>query len=98
MSGTVDSSEGRSVRFFHSERVDGELLTDRTVGLLTIDAERLRSIEKDGQKLDIEVVGALRFDDDVSADLAAAALHRVRVWGRLRAPSGVRDVLRSLAR
>lgn len=51
-----------------------------------------------GQQLDIYVLGAITFADDVTPELAERVIGRFRLRGKLSAPPGVREVLERKAK
>lgn len=55
----------------------------------------LEKVFAGGQVLDIYVLGACIFADDVTPDLVERAVHSFRLWGKLSASPEVREVLKS---
>ena len=63
------------------------------LGLQHLRREDLERAVADGQKLRIHVVGLARIADDVSPDLARAAIESVEVLGAFHASAAVRQAL-----
>ncbi len=64
-----------------------------TVGLQHYSREDLESAVATGQRLRIQVVGLARIADDVSPDLARAAIDSITVLGAFQASTAVRQAL-----
>jgi len=64
-----------------------------TVGLQHFGRADLERIVASGQRLRIQVVGLARIGDDVSPELARAAIEAVTVLGAFQAPAAVRRAL-----
>lgn len=64
-----------------------------TLGLLHCSRADLEQAVKSGQRLRIEVVGLARIANDVSPELARAAIESVSVLGAFHAPAPVRRAL-----
>ncbi len=55
------------------------------LGAAVIGREELERRVETGRPLDIRVVGVLKLEDDVTPELARAAIHAVSVFGKFRA-------------
>jgi len=64
-----------------------------TVGLQHLGRAELERAVAAGQPLDVQVVGLARIGDDVTPELARAAIRSVTVLGAFQAPPAVRRVL-----
>ena len=64
-----------------------------TVGLQHISRADLERAVAAGQRLQVQVVGLARIADDVTPELARAAIESVTVLGAFQAPSAVRRAL-----
>jgi Arc/MetJ-type ribon-helix-helix transcriptional regulator len=64
-----------------------------TVGLQHFGRTELERVVASGQQLQIQVVGLARIADDVSPELALAAIGSVTVLGAFQAPAAVRRAL-----
>lgn len=64
-----------------------------TVGLQQFGRADLERVAASGQRLQIQVVGLARIADDVSPELARAAIDSVTVLGAFQAPAAVRRAL-----
>jgi Arc/MetJ-type ribon-helix-helix transcriptional regulator len=64
-----------------------------TVGLQHFGRTELERVVASGQQLQIQVVGLARIADDVSPELARAAIDSVTVLGAFQAPAAVRRAL-----
>lgn len=65
------------------------------LGLLQLDRDALERAVASGQRLNIQVVGLARIADDVSPELALAAIESVCVLGAFHATPAVRQALAS---
>ena len=63
------------------------------IGVMLLGRPELERAVQQGKRLRIFVVGILRIDNRVTADLADAAIEHVQVLGSLRAPQDVLDRL-----
>jgi Arc/MetJ-type ribon-helix-helix transcriptional regulator len=61
-----------------------------TMGVVIYSRQHLEKVVASGEQLDIRVVGVLVIDDDVSLDLARAAIRSVSVFGKFRAQPEIR--------
>lgn len=64
-----------------------------TVGLQHIAREDLERAVSEGRRMNVQVVGLARIADDVSAELALAAIESVTVLGAFQASAAVRTAL-----
>lgn len=64
-----------------------------TVGLQQVTRADLERAVANGQRLQIQVVGLARIADDVTPELARAAIDSVTVLGAFQAPAAVRAAL-----
>ena len=64
-----------------------------TVGLQHFSRADLERVVAAGQRLQVQVVGLARIADDVTPDLALAAIESVTVLGAFQAPAAVRRAL-----
>ena len=64
-----------------------------TVGLQQLNRADLERAVASGQRLQIQVVGLARIADDVTPELARAAIDSVTVLGAFQAPAAVRAAL-----
>lgn len=62
----------------------------RIIRLRRKDLEKLKA---DGRKTDLEVVGMLYADEDVSADLVRETVSSTKIYGRILGSSDVRAAL-----
>lgn len=63
------------------------------VGSTSYDSEALEEVCAEGETLKIGVIGSLVLEDDVSPELALAAIKSIRVLGSFRASDDVREAL-----
>ena len=63
------------------------------IGVMALNRSYLEQVVRDGKRLAIVVVGIFRLADDVSPELADAAIERAQVLGSVRAPQAVLDRL-----
>lgn len=68
------------------------------LGVLELDADHLRKKVAQGEVMSIKVIGLLTIADDVTPDLALAALGSVTVRGTFNAPAAVRAALAEAGR
>ncbi len=68
------------------------------LGVLLYDSRDLGRAVENGEMIDVKVIGLLKLADDVTADLALAALRRVMVRGSFDAPADVRAALAEAGR
>ena len=59
------------------------------VGYQLLTRGELEEWKEEGKQLDLFVVGVLRIQNNVSAELAEATIARVRIFGSLRGPADV---------
>jgi Arc/MetJ-type ribon-helix-helix transcriptional regulator len=64
-----------------------------TVGMTILNRRELESRVAANKPLDIRVVGVLKIDDDVTPELAKAAIKSVSVFGKIRARPEVMSVI-----
>lgn len=64
-----------------------------TVGMTILSRKELENRVAANKPIDIRVVGVLRIDDDVTPDLAKAAIKSVSVFGKIRAKPEVMSVI-----
>ncbi len=62
----------------------------RTVRLKRGDLEKLKA---DGKKTDIELVGLLYADEDITPELIEQTVSRTKIYGRIIAMPGVKQAL-----
>lgn len=65
------------------------------IGVLIYTAQDLNRYRDAGERLDIRVVGMLVFDESVTPDLAQAVVRSIHIFGVVRAPAAVKEVLSS---
>ena len=63
------------------------------LGLQHVTRAELERVRAAGQMLNIQVVGLVRIDDDVTPELARATIETVKVLGALHASQAVRQAL-----
>ena len=63
------------------------------LGLMVLTRSHLEDVVRDGKRLKVFVVGILRIDSRVSADLADRAIEHVQVLGSIKASAEVLDRL-----
>ena len=63
------------------------------LGLQHVTRAELERVRAAGQMLNIQVVGLVRIDDDVTPELARATIETVKVLGALHASKAVRQAL-----
>ena len=68
------------------------------LGVLELDAATLRRKIENGEGADVKVIGVLILTDDITPDLALAALHSVTVRGSFHAPADVKAALAEAGR
>jgi Arc/MetJ-type ribon-helix-helix transcriptional regulator len=64
-----------------------------TVGMTILNRRELESRIAANKPIDIRVVGVLKIDDDVTPELARAAIKSVSVFGKIRARPDVMSVI-----
>ena len=80
----------RSVLEANPEPVDRVVVSGGArVGYRLLTRGELEEWEASGRQVDLFVVGVLRIQNNVSADLAEATIARVRIFGSLRGPAEV---------
>jgi hypothetical protein len=86
---------GGGLALFRYLRIDTDAGHGRVivVGMQSFNREDLERLRDKGVKLNVDVVGVLRFTSDVNADLVEATIGQRRVVGLTLAPNGVREVL-----
>lgn len=67
-----------------------------TVGMAIYHRDDLEKAVGKGEPLDIRVVGLLVIGDDVTAELARAAIRSVSIFGRVRASDEVKSAIMSM--
>ena len=82
----------RQVLEVHDETVQRVVHTAR-IGYQLLTKAELETARNAGRKLSVFVVGVLRITNNVSPDLADAAIDRIRILGAVRGPD---DVLRRI--
>ena len=77
-----------------------QVITRKTLvlGIQQYSAADLEAVVGSGEQLDIRVLGLVVFADDVSAELASAAVGSLTVLGAMHAPAAVKTALRSRLR
>lgn len=68
------------------------------LGVMELDANYLRRKIEAGEVVDVKVIGVLILADDITPDLALAALHSVTVRGSFHAPAEVKAALAEAGR
>jgi len=68
------------------------------LGVMELDAAHLRKQIKKGEGIDVKVIGVLILADDVTPNLALAALGSITVRGSFRAPADVKAALAEAGR
>lgn len=68
--------------------------TGVVVGSITYSRRDLERLVERAERLSLNVLGQIAFEDDISADLADLAIARFRHRGSLTAPAAVREVLK----
>ena len=68
--------------------------TGVVVGSVTYSRRDLERLVERAERLSLNVLGQIAFEDDISADLADLAIARFRHRGSLTAPAAVREVLK----
>lgn len=63
------------------------------IGVFYFNRADLEAVKAEGKMLTITAVGLLQFSDDVSPELAAETIERIRIRGVFRAPEVVKQVL-----
>jgi Arc/MetJ-type ribon-helix-helix transcriptional regulator len=63
------------------------------LGVLVFSRQSLEQCRSKGEKIDVRVVGAAYFDDDISPALARETIRSVKVHGVLRARQALKDAL-----
>lgn len=70
------------------------VVSEARVGYQLVTVGELETARRAKVRLDFFVVGVLRIMNGVSADLAAATIERIRIFGSVRASEPVLEVLR----
>ena len=63
------------------------------IGILSYSREELEKVVKEGKKLHIKVIGALRIGNDVTPELANQAIKEINLAGIFRAQNEVKQIL-----
>lgn len=84
---------GGGVRLFQLFRAKDGRAKQIAVGVLSYDRADLEALRESGLVLDITVIGVLLFGTGVTPALLDATVRRVKVVGRVVAPSWVRTTL-----
>lgn len=80
----------RSVLEANTEPVDRVVVSGGArVGYQLLSRGELEEWRAEGQQVDLFVVGVLRIQNNVPADLAEATIARIRIFGSLRGPADV---------
>lgn len=90
------SRRNRTLILRHDEELVGEVTRVRCKGVVWYDAYELRQCIALGQKVDLDVQGALVFARDVTAELVSRAFSRGVVRGMLFGPEGAKRALLAL--
>lgn len=78
----------------HAEAIRQTVLRKRFVtGLQTYSRAELEGVVADGEQLDIHVLGLAKIEEDVTPELALAAIASIRVLGAFIASPAVRNAL-----
>lgn len=84
---------------FHEQRITRILEVEALqLGYLFVDRATLDRARDEEKRITIRLVGTLRFADDVDADLAEDTLAGITVYGAIRGPADVIDLVRGRAR
>jgi len=78
----------RAVLEMHEDTVQ-RVVHSAMVGYQLLPRSELEVARRNGRKLSLFVVGVLRIPNTVSADLADAAIDRIRILGAVRGPDDV---------
>lgn len=80
----------------HSDEIKN-ITTEKIIamGIVGIGRKELELLKAQGKKYSIELAGLLIIFDDVSAELANDTFDKVKVYGVIRAPQAVKDVLKN---
>ncbi|NGM83177.1 CopG family transcriptional regulator [Paenibacillus sp. 7124] len=68
------------------------------MGVLEFNRERLEEVKRSGKTLDIKLIGALIVSNDVTPSLAKDTFGKLKLYGILRAPNEVKQILQDLSR
>lgn len=63
------------------------------LGVVAYDRETFEQLRKEGQTVDIRVVGAVYIAEDVPPELACEVIRSLKVYGMLRAGQAVKEAL-----
>ena len=84
----------RNLLASHAETVQQAVVhKSLTMGVQIVEREGLEARQAAGEMLDFRVVGMLHIGRDVTAELARATIHSLKVYGVLRASPAVKDAL-----
>lgn len=83
----------RAVTEQHKPALQRATQTATTIGLMMLGRRDLEKAVHEGKRLQVFVVGILRIESAVTADLADEAIEHIQVLGSLRAPQPVVDRL-----
>jgi Arc/MetJ-type ribon-helix-helix transcriptional regulator len=83
----------------HSESVKQTITRKAlTIGAMLYTRQELEQRQAAGTRLDIRVVGLLHLSDDITPDLAQAAVNSIEVYGVFQAPQAVKEALQDRIR
>ena len=63
------------------------------LGVLVYTRKDLEELQRAGQQKDLMIIGVLVFPDDITPELARAAIHSIKVYGVFRASLTVKEAL-----
>jgi len=89
------SKSGRRIGLFQYLRMVDNQGRQVVVGYLWYTADDLALVARAGQRLDLRVIGALRFTPDVTAAAIDETIGRVRITGPIFASDEVKRALRA---
>ncbi len=83
----------RTVTEQHQVALDRVTQSATTIGVMMLSKRDLERALREGKRLRIFVVGILRLDSTISAELADEAIEHIQILGSVRAPQPVVDRL-----
>lgn len=85
----------RSVLETHAQRVERVVFAGARIGYQLLLRSELEEARRAGRRLNLFVVGVLRIQGSVTAELADATIEGIRIFGTLRGPDEVLERIES---
>lgn len=76
-----------------SEIQDTITRTSSVIGVLVYDAKDLEKLKANHERLEINIIGMLVLNKDITPELARETIQSIKVYGSFKAPEPVREAL-----